>query len=52
MLLYRLEEQDLGQVSGFKLLGCFSLFLSGDRKLDASVSLMKFMSHTAARPQP
>lgn len=52
MLLYRLEEQNLGQVSRFKLLGCFSLLLSGGRKLDASLSLMKFMSGTAARPQP
>lgn len=49
MLLYRLEEQSLGQVSRLKAQDYLSLLLSGGRKLDASVCLIKFMSGTAVR---
>lgn len=52
MLLYGLEEQNPGQVSRFKVLDYFSLLLCGDRKLDASLPLMKFVSSTAAGLEP
>lgn len=52
MLLHRLEKQNLGQVSRFKVKDYFSLLLSGGGKLDSSGSLMKFMRGTAARLQP
>lgn len=45
MLLYRLEEQNFGQVSRIIFL---LLLVSGGKKLDASVFLMKFMSSCKA----